>query len=195
MRSMKPGGSSRATEVAGVDERQQDVHERGPGEEAVGKPKCRSQPPSAVADREEDHVVEEGKDHPREEVEDVAERLGAGPVGREGGAQQERQVNARQVELVCRPQRGREHERTGEPARDRAPDAHVAGDKVDMAPDGARSCPRLSSPLRDDLVALGQTVGAPQLCLPFATSLCPGLCEERGDRGGPSPVADRDLVG
>ena len=61
---------------------------------------------------------------PSDEVKDVAECLGASPVGCEGGAEEEREIHAAQVELVTRSQRGCEDESAGEPAHDRSPDAH-----------------------------------------------------------------------
>jgi hypothetical protein len=107
-----------------VDEREQGVDERGTGEHAVGEAEDRSEPPPAPADREEEGVVDQREPQPEQEVQDVAERLGAGPVAREGRAQQERQVHACQVELVPGPKRGGEHHRPGESSRNGAPDTH-----------------------------------------------------------------------
>jgi hypothetical protein len=58
-----------------------------------------------------------------DEVQDVPERLRAGPVGREGGAKHEWKLRAGQSELVSRSQRRREDERPREPAGQRAPHA------------------------------------------------------------------------
>ena len=62
-----------------------------PEKSPCASPNDRPEPPAAAADREEDRVVDEREHDPGEEVQDVAERLGAGPVGREGGAEQERE--------------------------------------------------------------------------------------------------------
>src|SRR5436190_12227597 len=59
-------------------------------------------------------------------MKDIPKRLCAGPVAREGGAKQEGEVDAREVELVAGSQRGREHERSDESAGESAPDAHRA---------------------------------------------------------------------
>src|SRR6185312_16382504 len=94
------GGGRRSH--AWVDQREQDVDERGAGEEPVSEPERRPEPPAAVADRGEYRVVDERERDPGEEVQDVAERLGPCSVGREGGAEQEREIHPSQVELVSR---------------------------------------------------------------------------------------------
>ena len=83
-----------------MDEREQDVDERGTGEHAVCEAEDRSEPPPAAADRDEQGVVDQRERQPDQKVQDVAERLGTGPVARERRAKQDREVDACQVELV-----------------------------------------------------------------------------------------------
>src|SRR4051794_45393 len=109
-----------------MDEREQGVHERGPGEQAMHQAEDRSEPPSAASDRKEHDVVDQRKRQPDQEMKDVPERLGARPVARKGGTEQEGEVDARQVQLVPRPQRGGENQRSREPASDSTPEAHAA---------------------------------------------------------------------
>src|SRR5690606_21693676 len=109
-----------------MDQRQNDVDQRGAGERPVDQTEHRSEQPAAAARGEEGGVVAEGEDLPEQEVQQVADRLGAHPVGGDGGAQQERQVDAGQSQLAGGAQGGGEHDRAGEPARERTPDGHRA---------------------------------------------------------------------
>jgi hypothetical protein len=70
-----------------------------------------------VAEGDEDRVVDEGEDLAVDEVCPVAEGLGAGPVAAEGGAEQERQVDAGEVEGVGGAQGRRQDQGADEPAR------------------------------------------------------------------------------
>jgi len=63
----------------------------------VDESEDRAQPPAALVDGGEDGVVEECEGEPGEEVEGIAERFGARPVGGEGGAEQEGKVDAREA--------------------------------------------------------------------------------------------------
>ncbi|MFF3460610.1 hypothetical protein ACFYXH_41350 [Streptomyces sp. NPDC002730] len=111
------GGAAFGLAHARVDERQQDIDERGGGEQAVDEAEDASQPPAAVADGGEDRVVEQGEDQAVDEVRAVAEGLGAGPVASERGAEQERQIDAGEVEGVGRAQAGGQDEGADKPAR------------------------------------------------------------------------------
>src|SRR4029079_3813808 len=129
-----------------VDQREQDVDERGAREEPVSEPDRRPDPPAeaadrgeysvvyepqrAAADRGDYRVVDERERDPGEEVQDVAERLGPCSVGREGGAEQEREIHPSQVELVSRPQRSGEDERSREAPGQRPPEAHRSASEV-----------------------------------------------------------------
>ncbi|UQA91096.1 hypothetical protein [Streptomyces halobius] len=103
-----------------MDEGKEDVHQRGAGEHAVGHPEHGSQHPAAVVDGDEQTVVAEGEDQPGCEVEYVAECFGAGAIGGEDGAEQERDVD----ELVRGPQRCGEDAGADETARQRGPHTH-----------------------------------------------------------------------
>src|SRR6266566_4080957 len=76
-----------------MDEREENVDERRAGEQAMGCAEEGAKPPAVAVDREEDGVVGEREHLSEDEVEEVAERLGAGAVGGKRGAEQERQVH------------------------------------------------------------------------------------------------------
>src|SRR5438874_8376613 len=107
-----------------MDEREENVDERRAGEQAMGGAEEGAKPPAVAVDREEDGVVGEREHLSEDEVEEVAERLGAGAVGGKRGAEQERQVHPGQLQLVRGPERGGEDEGAGEATGEGAPDAH-----------------------------------------------------------------------
>ena len=80
--------------------------------------------PAGRVDRDEDRVVDEREHLAGRKVQQIADGLGACAIGRDGGAEQERQVDAREAELVGRAQGRRQHERADEAAGERSPDAH-----------------------------------------------------------------------
>jgi hypothetical protein len=109
-----------------MDEREQGVHECRAGEHAMRDPEDGSEPRSAPRDRSEEGVVDEREREPGQEVQQVPERLGTGPVAGKSGAEQEWELHPCEVDLVPASQRGGEDQRADEAARDSAPDAHVA---------------------------------------------------------------------
>ena len=107
---------------AWVNDRQEDVDERAAGEEGVDEAEPGAEKEAASADDPEDGVVGKGEQQPEDEVERVADCLGADPVCGYGGAEEEGDVHARQAELAGRTQDRRQHDCAGETADDRSPD-------------------------------------------------------------------------
>ena len=100
--------------------------ERGGGDDSVQEPEQRPKRPAARVDGGEDRVVDEREHLSRHEVQQISECLGAGAIAGDGGAEQEREVDASEAELVGRPQGGGQHQRADEAAGERSPDAHAA---------------------------------------------------------------------
>jgi predicted ArsR family transcriptional regulator len=109
------------TAHAGVDHRQEDVHQGAAAEHAVDQTESRAEEPAGPAHRPEDGVVTEGEEEPEEEMEEVAQRLGPEAVGGDHRAQEEGQIDAGHPELTGRPQNGGQDERADEPPGQRAP--------------------------------------------------------------------------
>ena len=75
-------------------------------------------------DRGEDRVVDEREHLTGHQVQQIPERLGARSIAGERGAEQERQVDAGQPELVGRPQGRGQHQRADEAPGEGSPEAH-----------------------------------------------------------------------
>src|SRR5438034_1190439 len=116
-----------------MDERQDDVHERRSAEESVQQAKQPTEGEAAAVDRAEHREIDERENQSGEEMQGVAERLGAEAVGGERGAQKERQIHSGKAQLVGRPQRGGQDERADEAACDGTPDAHVVASAIAAA--------------------------------------------------------------
>src|SRR6266487_6184851 len=120
------GGAGERTAHAGVEEREQRVDEGGAGEESVGGAEEGAHPPAALVDGEEGRIVDECEQHPEDEVQEVAERFCAAAVDGERGAEQEREVDAGEFQLVRGAQGGGEDEGSDEAACKSAVDAHCS---------------------------------------------------------------------
>ena len=107
-----------------MDDWEQDVHERGGGDDAVQEPEQRSEQPAARVDRGEDRVVDERERLSGRQVQQVSERFGAPAIAGDGGAEQEWQVDAGEAQLIRRSQGGGQHQRADEAAGEGSPDAH-----------------------------------------------------------------------
>ena len=94
-----------------MDDGEQDVHERGRGDDSVQKSEERAEEPAFRADRGEQREVDKREDLAGGQVHEIPECLGARAITGDGGPEEERQVDAREAELVCRPQARRKHER------------------------------------------------------------------------------------
>ena len=90
----------------------------------MGQPERGAQQPAAPIDREEDHGVPQGEEHAEPEMGEVPDRLRSGSILREGGTQEEGEVDAREPELARRAQDGREDERADQPAGEGSLEAH-----------------------------------------------------------------------
>ena|SRR5438477_12854831 len=113
-----------------MDEWEQEVDERGGGEEGMDESEDGPEPPAALVNGGKDRVVDEREDEAGEEVKGVAERFRAEPVGCEGGAEQEGEVHACEPQLARRSQDGGQDDRAGEATGDRAPDAHRSASAI-----------------------------------------------------------------
>src|SRR4051812_28582756 len=108
-----------------MDDREQDVDQRGAGEQTVDESEEAAQPPTVLVDRGEDREIHEREQQPRHEVHRVADGFRPCAIGRDKRAEQKRQVHARQAELTSGTERRRENERPREASGERAPDAHA----------------------------------------------------------------------
>jgi hypothetical protein len=72
-----------------MDDGEEDVHERGGGDDSVQQPEERSEQPAGGADRDEDRVVDEREQLSGRQVQQIPDRLGAGAIPGYGGAEQE----------------------------------------------------------------------------------------------------------
>ena len=93
-------------------------------DDAVQEPEQGSEQPAAVVDRGEERVVDEREHLTGHQVQQIPERLGARAIAGERGAEQERQVDAGQPELVGRPQGRGQHQRADEAPGEGSPEAH-----------------------------------------------------------------------
>ena len=78
----------------------EDVDKRGTGEERVDEAKQRAEHEPAAIDDGEDRLVAEREQDAEDEVERVSDDLRADPVFGDGGAEQERKVDAREAKLA-----------------------------------------------------------------------------------------------
>src|SRR5215213_5953919 len=112
---------------------EEDVHEGAAGEERVEQAKGGAERDPAAIDNGEDRGVAEREQDAEDEVERVPGDLRADAVLGDGGAEQERKVDACQAELARRPQRRRQHDRPEHAADDRAPDHAAAASSIATA--------------------------------------------------------------
>ena len=105
--------------------REEDVDEGGAGEEPVRESEERPEQPAVAAEGAKHREVDEREYEPGPEVEGVADRLRADPVGSDGGAEEEWEVDPRQPQLAGGAEARREDERADEPAGEGAPHAHA----------------------------------------------------------------------
>src|SRR5829696_7470857 len=109
-----------------MDDWEQDADERGGGDDAVQETEQRAERPAARVDGREDRVVDKREHFSGGEVQHISECLGSCAIVGDGGAEQERKVDAGEAELVGRPQGGGQHQRADEAAGEGSPDAHPA---------------------------------------------------------------------
>ena len=73
---------------------------------------------------DEDREVDEGETFSGRQVQQISERLGARAIAREGGAEQEGQIDAGEAQLVGRPQACGQYQGADEASGKRTPDGH-----------------------------------------------------------------------